>query len=185
MFSKDVGSNIGVQVRAPIPDPDQPTATRSPTRTPTPCLTAPAQVRKLFEPERYPGALMLGPFTAMFGAVDARRRSTCALGLEANARHARRLRDVERAHVARGWRTRFLVPVAAAAAPGGYTTAAAAGGGCGGAALWKERSTPSRKVSTRGRRERTAPLVLKKGNMRASWLSSSVRADATMKARMA
>ena len=84
----DVGSNIGVQVR------------------------------KLFEPERYGGALVLPVFERFFGSAEQRRGSTCAIGIEPNPRHIPRLRGVEQRYKSLGWRTHFLTRTAASVAAG-------------------------------------------------------------------
>jgi len=81
----DVGSNIGVQVR------------------------------KMYEPEKYPGATVLPLFKFQFGQPDARRvpnSGICALGLEPNPEHYGRLKVLEEAYVKRGWHVHFY-PVAA------------------------------------------------------------------------
>jgi len=86
----DVGSNIGVQVR------------------------------KLFEPAKYPDAAILPTFTRLFGEPEGRRglaSGLCALGLEPNPEHLPRLRQLERAYSARGWRIHFY-PFAALDADG-------------------------------------------------------------------
>jgi GR25 family glycosyltransferase involved in LPS biosynthesis len=78
----DVGSNIGVQVR------------------------------KLFEPERYPEAPLLQVFDQLFGAPEdrslpAEQTGLCALGLEPNPQHKAHLRRLEEKYAARGWRAHF------------------------------------------------------------------------------
>ena len=89
----DVGSNIGVQVR------------------------------KLFEPAHYPGSPILPVFDEHFGrSVAQRQGTTCAIGIEANPRHASRLRALEQAYNYRGWRTRFLVPYAAGTDDDGHVS---------------------------------------------------------------
>ena len=88
----DVGSNIGVQIR------------------------------KLFEPTKYPGYKVASTFNKHFGALgSSRQKNVCALGLEANPRHAPRLAEIAAAYNARGWRTHFLAPVAASVANGKVT----------------------------------------------------------------
>ena len=62
----DVGSNIGVQVR------------------------------KLYEPHKYRGAAMLPVFDEHFGPGPSPERCrVCAIGVEPNPRHSRRLRSVQ------------------------------------------------------------------------------------------
>ena len=88
----DVGSNIGVQIR------------------------------KLFEPSKYPGYKVASTFGKHFGMLgSSRQKNVCALGLEANPRHAPRLAEIASAYNARGWRTHFLAPVAASIANGKIT----------------------------------------------------------------
>jgi hypothetical protein len=70
------------------------------------------QVRKLFEPEYYPKAQVLPYFDRLFGSVEQRRNTTCAIGFEANPEHADRLRALQECYQAKGWRTWFFVPVA-------------------------------------------------------------------------
>jgi len=76
------------------------------------------QVRKLFEPEHYPGAEVLPIFDRFFGLPAERRRPSresgiCAVGFEASPDWAGRLRAVERAYKdAKGWRASFVVPAA-------------------------------------------------------------------------
>jgi hypothetical protein len=79
----DVGSNIGVQVR------------------------------KLFQPELYPGAKILPHFEQYFGSPEFRRRNdsgVCAIGFEANPSHAKRLKGLEKCYQEMGWRVHFFAP---------------------------------------------------------------------------
>jgi len=78
----DVGSNIGVQVR------------------------------KLFEPEKYPGAPVLSYFRRHFGSPEERRQPgrVCAIGFEANPLRMERLRGLEECYNSLGWRTHFVGP---------------------------------------------------------------------------
>ena len=63
----DVGSNIGVQIR------------------------------KLFEPHKYPGAPVHTMFDASFGAASGGKRCrVCAIGVEPNPRHRKRLAQLQR-----------------------------------------------------------------------------------------
>jgi len=82
MIYLDVGSNIGVQVR------------------------------KLFEPERYPGAPALKLFDATFGVVQDRQLPStatglCALGLEPNPAHRAHLQQLQENYTAKGWNVHF------------------------------------------------------------------------------
>ena len=83
----DVGSNIGVQVR------------------------------KLYEPYKYPGSPVLKIFDKYFGSS---RRDVCAFGFEPNPHHYARLRKIETVYRARGWRVHFFL--AAASIRDGYIT---------------------------------------------------------------
>jgi len=87
----DVGSNIGVQVR------------------------------KLFEPAKYPNATrLLAEFTKVFGEPAGRPEKVCALGIEPNPHHQPRLQALGEAYSARGFRTHFY-PYAAWAEEGNMT----------------------------------------------------------------
>jgi len=76
------------------------------------------QVRKLFEPEHYPGAEVLSIFDRFFGPPMERRRPSnesglCAVGFEASPRWVPRLQGVERAYQdVKGWSASFVVPAA-------------------------------------------------------------------------
>ena len=81
----DVGSNIGVQIR------------------------------KLFEPERYPDAPIHSYFNQNFGTVDERKSShsghasfLCAIGFEPNPRHAEYLKQIEKSYNECGWKVKFM-----------------------------------------------------------------------------
>ena len=50
------------------------------------------QIRKLFEPHKFEGAQVLPLFTEVFGEERCR---TCAIGIEPNPRHTRRLDQLE------------------------------------------------------------------------------------------
>jgi hypothetical protein len=66
------------------------------------------QVRKLFEPELFPGAPVLPFFDKHLGDVELRRRETCAIGFEINPALTPRLIELQTAYAAQGWRTLFL-----------------------------------------------------------------------------
>jgi len=76
------------------------------------------QVRKLFEPEHYPGAEVLPIFDRFFGLPAERRRPSnesglCAVGFEASPQWVGRLQRVEKAYKdAKGWSASFVVPAA-------------------------------------------------------------------------
>ena len=86
MIYLDVGSNIGVQVR------------------------------KLFEPDKYPEAPVLPVFSEVFG--DDRGRRVCAVGFEMNPSHTQRLQEVQAAYTACGFRVHFFTEVAVSNANG-------------------------------------------------------------------
>jgi hypothetical protein len=67
------------------------------------------QVRKLYEPERYPGAEVLKQFDRIYGL---NRSHVCSFGFEANPRHVKRLRWLESYNNEKGWKTKFFVPMA-------------------------------------------------------------------------
>ena len=52
------------------------------------------QIRKLFEPHKYPNASVLPVFEQLFG--PAPRCGVCAIGIEPNPRHAARLHRLQR-----------------------------------------------------------------------------------------
>ena len=49
------------------------------------------QIRKLFEPEKYPGAAVLPIFDQFFGPAESRRGSVCAFGFEVNPKTRREI----------------------------------------------------------------------------------------------
>lgn len=65
------------------------------------------QVRKFFEPEKYPNALMLPVFDAVFGQVRNSSNRKCALGIEPNSVHQARLRELEAVYARKGWNVHF------------------------------------------------------------------------------
>lgn len=76
------------------------------------------QIRKLYEPSKYPGALVLSLFDRVFGNVSHRSlpastTGLCALGMEPNPNHQERLAAVEAAYLKKGWNVHFY-PFAAA-----------------------------------------------------------------------
>ena len=78
----DVGSNIGVQIR------------------------------KLFEPDLFPGAPVLEVFDAVFGTDRQNRTDVCAVGFEPNVHHSQRLKALEEAYNHKGWRVRIFTETA-------------------------------------------------------------------------
>ena len=87
----DVGSNIGVQVR------------------------------KLFEPEKYPDASVHSIFNKYFGSIEERRKAyaenngkiVCAVGFEPNSHHTKYLKEVESSYNSCGWNVKFMTESAA------------------------------------------------------------------------
>ena len=84
----DVGSNIGVQIR------------------------------KLFEPTKYPNAPVHSIFSSYFGTPEERHNSTegrvvCAVGFEPNPNHTQYLRKVESSYHKCGWRVNIMTETAA------------------------------------------------------------------------
>ena len=65
------------------------------------------QIRKLFEPLKYPKSKILNSYNDILGDVVTRRESVCAFGFEANPRHFKRLRQVQDIYNALGWKTTF------------------------------------------------------------------------------
>lgn len=65
------------------------------------------QIRKLFEPSKYPTSKILQRYNDILGDVDTRRESVCAFGFEANPRHVERLKQVQDIYNALGWKTTF------------------------------------------------------------------------------
>jgi GR25 family glycosyltransferase involved in LPS biosynthesis len=70
------------------------------------------QVRKLFEPDRYPVAPILPVFDAYLGAPKDRTLPTeqtgvCALGLDPNSVYQASLRSLQENYTARGWHVHF------------------------------------------------------------------------------
>ena len=67
-------------------------------------------VRKLFEPERYPGSKITNLFYKTFNhlARTGSKPGLCALGFEPNPKQYRRLQDLERNYTKRGWNAHFF-----------------------------------------------------------------------------
>ena len=73
------------------------------------------QIRKLFEPSKYPEAKILPLFDMFFGDEDIRNRNininsgyVCAVGFEPNSNHATYLKQIESSYTKCGWRATFL-----------------------------------------------------------------------------
>ena len=78
------------------------------------------QIRKLFEPEKYPRAYVHPIFNSMFGDIPERLRSTpneghmvCAIGFEPNSHHTSYLKEVESSYQNCGWKVKILTETAA------------------------------------------------------------------------
>lgn len=74
-------------------------------------------VRKFYEPKRYPGAKLVRYFDESIGSpgwrrVQANKTGVCVLGFEPNPKHSPRLQRLEEAYVAQGWHVHFY-PLAA------------------------------------------------------------------------
>jgi len=81
-------------------------------------------IRKLFEPEKYPGSPYLEVFDQAFGPLRSGPSSEtgiCAFGFEANPRWASRLQEVEKAYAAKGWRAKWFATTAVGNAAGDST----------------------------------------------------------------
>jgi hypothetical protein len=73
------------------------------------------QIRKLFEPEKYPGAPVIPLFRSLFGNDPC---SICAIGFEASPRHHRRLETVQSKLRKAGFGVLIFHPVAASDSDG-------------------------------------------------------------------
>ena len=78
------------------------------------------QIRKLFEPEKYPDAYVHSIFNSNFGTIEERRRAgsedgrvVCAVGFEPNSHHSQYLKEVESAYTKCGWRVTIMTETAA------------------------------------------------------------------------
>lgn len=70
------------------------------------------QIRKLFEPEKYPDAKILDGFERIFGPAQQRPGKVCALGMEPNPHQQARLQALQAAYSTRGFRV-HVYPYAA------------------------------------------------------------------------
>ena len=78
------------------------------------------QIRKLFEPEKYPKGVVNPLFDSMFGNITERLKSSrdgghtvCAIGFEPNSRHTDYLKEVESRYQQCGWKVKILTETAA------------------------------------------------------------------------
>lgn len=78
------------------------------------------QIRKLFEADKYRGAMVLGYFNVLFGNGTSRATdgALCAFGFEPNPLMTPRLRQLEESYAAQGWRVRIFTETAAGASDG-------------------------------------------------------------------
>lgn len=70
------------------------------------------QIRKLFEPHKYPKAKITQMFDGIFGEVRQRPKTACALGMEPNPSHQKRLQALETGYNNLGFRV-HIYPFAA------------------------------------------------------------------------
>ena len=77
------------------------------------------QVRKLFEPERYPGAKVLPIYDTVFGSIYHRKKENhnngkriCVVGFEPNPAHTKYLKEVEASYNKCGYKVKFLTETA-------------------------------------------------------------------------
>ena len=78
------------------------------------------QVRKLYEPEKYPNARVHELFNSHFGSIEEIRlltsnlsgaenfKTVCAVGFEPNSNHTERLKSLEKSYKKCGWFVRFF-----------------------------------------------------------------------------
>ena len=71
------------------------------------------QIRKLFQPEKYPGATILPLFDDWMGPDRHMNPDVCAVGIEANPVHLDTLKRLEKCYLSKNWKTFFLAPYAA------------------------------------------------------------------------
>ena len=86
------------------------------------------QVRKLFEPEKYPNSGALPVYDKLFGNIKERRNENhdhgkriCAVGFEPNPAHTQYLKDVEEKYNKCGYKIKFMTETAVSYRDG-YTT---------------------------------------------------------------
>lgn len=76
------------------------------------------QIRKLFEPEKYPGAPVLEIYDEIFGKDRHKRTDVCAVGFEPNVHHTQYLKALEDSYTAKGWRVKIFTETAASTEDG-------------------------------------------------------------------
>jgi hypothetical protein len=79
------------------------------------------QIRKLYEPELYPGAKILSFFDELFEKDRKHLFSLCAVGFEPNIHHTSKLNALEAAYSAKGWRVKIFTETAVSMVDGNAT----------------------------------------------------------------
>ena len=72
------------------------------------------QIRKIFEPELYPGDPVLPIYDQLFGQNRSIDSAMCVVGFEPNPHHKAKLRQLEAAYNAKGWRVKIFTETAIA-----------------------------------------------------------------------
>ena len=75
------------------------------------------QIRKLFEPSKYPGASVHSIFNLNFGTLENRQREgkkdkVCAIGFEPNFQHTADLKKLEKTYYDCGWKVKIFTETA-------------------------------------------------------------------------
>ena len=79
------------------------------------------QIRKVFEPQRFPLATIQPVYTKYFGPAQSRAETVCAVGFEPNGAHEARLTELAQRYKVLGYRTHMMLKVAAATHEGNVT----------------------------------------------------------------
>ena len=84
------------------------------------------QIRKLFEPSKYPGASVHSIFDLSFGTIENRQRQgnkhkVCAIGFEPNFQHTADLKKLEKTYNDCGWKVKIFTETAVSDHNGGAT----------------------------------------------------------------
>jgi len=72
------------------------------------------QIRKIFEPERYPGDPVLPIYDRLFGPNRSTDSEMCVVGFEPNPHHTAKLQELEAAYNKKGWRVKIFTETAIA-----------------------------------------------------------------------
>jgi hypothetical protein len=75
------------------------------------------QIRKLYEPDKFPGAPILSLFNQVFG-TESDRREVCAIGFEPNPRHSEELHTIEETYTMLGYIVKIFTRTAVAGKDG-------------------------------------------------------------------